>query len=299
MSHLTVLSRIIRQGPTYDIRSPHTSWARPPGRRPSARAATARRIPSGILRLGAAASRTTAPSRLDIASSGDQCAPMKLPHRRPRAVYEVYDAAERLGGPVVGLDGADLESDIGSDQFDDRVGESVDARREPVSAMSPTQGSFAVRRVLTGLALCSVAACVLISIGVVLLHLLAGAGAGQPRIEGRAQPRTNAAGRGRDADAAVSQASGVPISRPRLSERSPAPMGALASSDTLRRRPGGIVNSTKWRPGSRAPAPDRSWLARGFALPVAFTPAIAYPIMEGPALGCACTAAQAEFGFER
>jgi hypothetical protein len=144
---------------------------------------------------------------------------MKMPRRRPRAVYEVYDADLALGEHDEELAGIAAEpAEVGvqpagvagepAHMAAELATEPLHAARAPMSPVSPMPpvppvppvppASFmppvpppgaarprstgrAFGRALTGAMLCVVAVCVIAAISIVLLHLLSGPSAAGPR----------------------------------------------------------------------------------------------------------------------
>jgi hypothetical protein len=244
----------------------------------------ARRIPSDIRRLGAAAC-SFAPSRLDISSGARRGDEMRMPQRRPRAVYEVYDAEDRLAEQPLALGDAALA-------HDEQAPPSAGAQRDLPPSIAAERRSLALRRLLAGAALCAVSASVLIAIAMLTLRLLTGAGS-QPRKEHslpaqsatarhlQVAPRTRA----RHADAVALETANLKLRRQAKTRRRSALM-------RVSRRAAYVPRSVSVTAGSFA---TRATRGPAFIVTLA---SLAGDRTPYPSPDCACIAA-AEFGFER
>ncbi len=216
---------------------------------------------------------------------------MRLPRRHPRAVYEVYDAEERLGVGEQEQPEGELAHDPGG----------VLAGRWPAVESIALPG--ALRRMLAGALLCTAAVCMLAAIAVVLLHALSGAPTGR-RLLAR-MPRTS-----RSTGGALRRGAGVEAVRGSHGAREPARKGEPSRVAGLEERAGRALPATQ-RSLIAAPAPAprrvRAWpMSGGSSWPdialsrSPYAPVLAVsgtaPAAQAPS---ASTAADLEFGFER
>lgn len=190
---------------------------------------------------------------------------MRVPRRQPRAVYEVYDAADAL-----------------SEQEGEEQGAQDDWPSTPglERAVSPRSARRVLGRALAGAMLCATAVCVVAAISIVLLHLTGGSGSAHPRSSRRgavpSRRKTDGDPQGASPDAASPAAA--------VAERSDPSTPASATRPHSRR----AAAPTRAPLIAAAVGAPRSDVAQ--VLPSALT--VALP-------GCACAAAEAEFGFER
>ncbi|MFZ2052519.1 MAG: hypothetical protein WAU69_16475 [Solirubrobacteraceae bacterium] len=211
---------------------------------------------------------------------------MKMPRRRPRAVYEVYDADEALGGqedfaaaePPAGHEAPEL-----AQQFVGQAAPYEDRESSRALLALPIRG--AITRMLAGATLCVAAVCVIAAIAIVLLQVVSGAGS----VRRGSAPALQAA---RAPDASTAATASVPAAH----ENSRLRAGAIANAI----RGGRLAPST-----TAATAHAFAAISAATALSIArSTPAIqalppALQISPDATPGCECASAEAEFGFER
>ncbi len=220
-------------------------------------------------------------------SGAPRMAGVRMPRRHPRAVYEVYDAEEALGEhglPVSGDEPVDAEPVPAAEQA------TRAADRGPAHIASRRPERFAPGRMLAGVLLCAVAVCVLVAVGIALLHVLSGAGAGVGR---RVAAPSSLGPRGAHGEDSAPIERTDAIERAAAAERAEAvsPTEALlrqeATRSTLRvehaRQGGPRHDPAGLLPAGSGESPE---LQTQWAAPA-------------PSMGCACAAAEVEFGFER
>lgn len=210
-----------------------------------------------------------------------------MPSRRPRAVYEVYDAEEALG----------------EQEPSGAVGEPVDAAPDPamerVPALEPASGvagrgqmrrtppmgeRWAPGRMLAGALLCTVAVCALAGIGIVLLHVLGGAAVAH-RVAASPPSRPIASAGHATAPVKRSEAANRATALKRLAPTTPTE--AVESARRVGHVPAARPIYRHDPAGPLPPGPDVSPEPR-----MPWTP-------PAPSPGCACATAEVEFGFER
>ncbi len=213
---------------------------------------------------------------------------MKMPRRRPRAVYEVYDADEALGGQD-GFGGAESPAGQQAPELAEHLVEQAapyeDREGSRVLSDLPIRG--ALTRMLAGAALCVAAVCVIAAIAIVLLHVVGGAGS----VRRRSAPALQAA-RASDGGVSTAATASVPVAHEVRRPRAAAGANAIRAG-----RPAPSTTTATARAFAAISAATALSIARG-------TPAIqalpsALQISPDATPGCECASAEAEFGFER
>jgi hypothetical protein len=209
---------------------------------------------------------------------------VKVPRRRPRAVYEVYDADEALGGHQDFADAARPAEPEAAEDLAEQAAPCEDRTsyldREHLSAAPALPIRGALTRMLAGATLCVAAVCVIAAIAIVMLHVVTGAG---PARRGLA-------------------------SAPRVVHASHRSAQASASPVHVVTGPRAAAVANILRDGQPAPFPvarARTAISTVAALSIApsgpriqaSTPVL--QIREYTTRECECVPAEAEFGFER
>ncbi len=214
---------------------------------------------------------------------------MRLPRRHPRAVYEVYDAEERLGEQEQERAEGDLAHDLG---------ETLAGPAPTVERRSP---HGAPRRMLAGALLCTAAVCAFAAIAVALLHAISGAGASH-RLVARVPPTPRAAGGElvRGARLGAARASKRAHDTPVLTEPPRSVVLQKRAALALRATRSPVAASAVPRRGE-APRARCSSSCTGVATSASrYALALAAsgeaPAVQAPSTS---TAAEVEFGFER
>lgn len=184
---------------------------------------------------------------------------MKMPRRRPRAVYEVYDADEALGEQE-GLGAA--QSPAGQE------GSELFAERAQAAPALPVRPAFT--RMLAGATLCLAVVCAIAAVSIALLHMAGGTGPARRRPASAPAARRDRRTVPRAFTAAAAYVPPAPQA-PRLRV-------ATGSSRHRGRAPFTATASALALNAISVPAPQ--------AAPEASS-------------GCECAPAEAEFGFER
>jgi hypothetical protein len=209
-----------------------------------------------------------------------------MPRRHPRAVYEVYDADEALGGPSESADRPNRqETPEIAEQPAEQATPYEDSESSRTLSELPMRG--ALTRMLAGATLCVAAVCVVAAIAIVLLHVVNGAGSARRRSAPAPQvARALHGGASTTAAASVPMAHEVPHPRVaavanaiRGAHPSPSPPAATAHALAV------ISVATTLSIARSAPSIQ------------ALAPAL--QITSDAIPGCECTPAEAEFGFER
>lgn len=248
---------------------------------------------------------------------------MKIPRRRPRAVYEVYDAEQALGAQ----DGVDPAEPLLA-QEEGKIGAPPTVSRRPGRALAgASQTRSVLPRMLAGAAICLAAICAVAAIAVLALRTVDGAGRVESRSARLVRPRRDAtvvartagavdrAGVVERAAAAVASAASarreaasaarreVPQTAPREVPRAVrSEISQTARSEVPSTHAAGVAAAA---PGAHLSLPATAEVQTGTTAPPAPPPA-SYAIPDsipdpipGPAPVCACAPAEAEFGFEQ
>jgi hypothetical protein len=213
---------------------------------------------------------------------------VKMPQRRPRAVYEVYDADEALGGQD-GFGGAEQparhEAPELAQQF---VGQAAPYEdRESSRALSALPIRGAITRMLAGATLCVAAVCVIAAIAVVLLHVVSGEGS----VRRGSAPALQAA-RASDGGTSTAATASVPEAHEDSRPRAAAIANAIRGG-----RPAPSTTAATAHAFAAISAATALSIARSTPAIQALPPAL--QISPDAMSGCECAFAEAEFGFER
>lgn len=213
---------------------------------------------------------------------------MKMPRRRPRAVYEVYDADEALGGqdgfggaaPPTGQEAPDL-----AEQLVEQAAPYDDSESSRTLSALPIRG--ALTRMLAGATLCVAAVCVIAAIAIVLLHVVSGAGS----VRRGSAPAAQAA-RDPHRGASTAAETSMPVAR-----EVPRPRAAAVANAIRGGRPAPSTTAATVRALAAIPVAVALSIARSASSTRALQPALRISPEATP--GCQCAPAEAEFGFER
>jgi hypothetical protein len=195
---------------------------------------------------------------------------MRMPRRHPRAVYEVYDAEEMLGEhDPLAPEGEQAEAEQGGPEVERAAG-ATDRGQARVAPQRPER--WAPGRMIAGVLLGTIALFALAAIGIALLHVLEGAGAAH---RFAASPPAGPIGARGEAPAHLVHVE--PVGRPKAVKPTRS-VGRAQAAPPIHRH-----DAARPGPASPAssPAPQSLW---------------APPVRSS---GCACAAAEVEFGFER